>query len=385
MPDFSAAVLIVLFSFGQTIRFSLFSPEVRFSFLDIGVFILTCWTLVLNHGLLSRLIATHRRVFVALLVFLVIAVVSLITSGPGFGIPAVMVGGLYLLRFIVYSLLPFILATQFTVAKLRRLLIFLGLSVTLIGLYQYAYFPDIRHLTVLEWDPHYYRVVGTWLDPGFTGLLLVFSLIYLSTTPFLPRLGRLLAWAAGYLGLALTYSRSSYLAFLLAFAYLSWQKRSASLFIAIISLFALTLYLLPRPGGEGVNLQRTNSILARVINWRQSLVIFYRHPILGVGFNTYRAAQLHYGLLSSSNWQANHAGAGADSSLLFVAATTGIIGLVAYLRYWRVLFNFAQASPTIPPTFIAVLVHGLFLNSLFYPPVLLWLGLLLAIRVRTSD
>ena len=39
--------------------------------------------------------------------------------------------------------------------------------------FNYFIFPDVRSLAVDQWDPHYYRLVGSLLDPGFTGIILV--------------------------------------------------------------------------------------------------------------------------------------------------------------------------------------------------------------------
>jgi len=226
---------------------------------------------------------------------------------------------------------------------------------------QYLVFPDVRALTVAEWDPHYFRVVGTLLDPGFTGLILVFTLILatLRNHKFL--------WILAYIPFALTYSRSSYAAFLVSMAYIAWKIKGWKFFLGILLLFTVTIAILPRaPDGEGVKLERTNSIQARIDSWNTAWKIFTQHPILGVGFNVYRYAQ---GASLKS-----HAGAGADSSLLFVAATTGTLGLLAYLWYLKRLYSLEPITYYLIP----LLVHSLFLNSLFYPAVMVWIALLLA-------
>jgi len=266
----------------------------------------------------------------------------------------------------------------FSHSQLARLLLLLSLATLISGAYQYLFFPDIRHLQIFEWDPHYYRLVGTWLDPGFTGLIIVFGLIFIFHAPGLARSWRTLLWFLGYMALALTYSRASYFAFLISMAIISWRRRSLALWIGVLLLFGTTLILLPRPGGEGVNLQRTSTIQARLINWRQSWTIFSHHPVLGVGFNTYRYVQTRYGFLDSADWLVSHSGAGADSSILFVLATTGIVGGLVYLAYLRSMLTIRTYHHLLSTSLWAALGHSLFLNSLFYPPVLVWLGLLLA-------
>ena len=76
---------------------------------------------------------------------------------------------------------------------------------------------------------------------------------------------------------------------------------------------------------------------------------------------------------------------GSDSSLLFVFATTGIVGLMIFLYAGRVMFSStgrAVYGIAFVSSLVAVLIHSLFLNSLFYPWVMGWMGILLAISLK---
>ncbi len=140
-----------------------------------------------------------------------------------------------------------------------------------------------------------------------------------------------------------------------------------------------TLLILPRaPGGEGVKLERTSSVKARLLNWQNSASIFVKNPILGVGFNTYRYAQKQAGFLDTSKWLKSHAGAGADSSLLFIAATTGTVGFIFFIRYLKSVWKISSAGLFLRASLVALFFHSFFLNSLFYPFVLIWVSLMLA-------
>ena len=358
-------LLITSFIIGNIYRFSFFSPQVRISFLDISVIILTIVSLVRNKG---------RIIIKSVAVFAVVSLFSLLLS-TRYGLPAQMIGSFYWLRWVMYTSLPILFANSVSSLSLRRLMIILSLVIISVSWLQYIYFPDIRPWFYLGWDLHYYRVAGSFLDPGFTGLMLVFILIYLSISPLRSLSVSSLLWGLAYLGLALTYSRSSYLAFLVAMAYIALVNHSAKFFTLILLLFTLTIFWLPRsPDGEGVKLERTRSIQARLDSWRNGLIIWRDHPLLGVGFNVYRYAQKEYGFITSADWQQTHAGSGVDSSLLFVGATTGIIGLAAYLYYLRYLYS--VSSPLLRASLLAVLSHSLFLNSFFYPFVLVWLSLI---------
>lgn len=372
MSIFATITLVGAWLLGNISRFSFFSPDVRILPLDGVIFLLT----------LSAALLFRRRWWVSLrshsltrpvLVFSAISLISLLVSGLGYGLTALVVGGFYWGRWLTYSLLFASIIQLIKVETIPRLLLLLGISTAAVSWGQYLVLPDIRHLQAVGWDPHYYRVVGTLLDPGYTGIILVLFLVYLTVRMLNHNsIFHEVLWLFTYGTLALTYSRSSYLAFLVSQAFLSWQKRSAKLFIFSVLLLTATVYFLPRPGGEGVKLERTSTVSARLSSWKNSLTIFRDHPWLGVGFNTYRYAQNQYGFLDQSEWLASHAGAGADSSLLFVAATTGVIGLAAYLWYLSRLFSLPALRYYLP----ALLIHSLFLNSLFYPFVMVWLSLL---------
>lgn len=351
-------LLVISWLWGNLYKFSFFSSDVHLSLLDIVVFLIFIFST-------KKILNIYRPLIVPITSFTLVALLSLIIGTFRFGVNAGLIGSFYLIRWIIYTTLFVTLGSRIQITKLR----ILGMGTVIMGILQYALYPDIRSLTVAEWDPHYYRVVSTFLDPGFTGIIIVFTLILFTLKPLRNRVLNLLVWFVSYITLALTYSRASYLAFLVAFAWISWYKKSWKLFVGIALLFVVTIFVLPTsPGGEGVKLERTSTILARIDNWKNTIFIFGKNPILGVGFNTYRYAQ-GVNLVS-------HSGAGADSSLLFVAATTGIIGLLAYLWYLRRLYTLNPVAYTLQATIVALLVHSLFLNSLFYPAVMLWIALL---------
>lgn len=354
-------LLGVGFAIGNIYKFSFWSPDVKVSVLDCTVLVLTILGL--------RIKRYENKIVLPILVFFSVGVLSLVLAVPRFGGFTIMVGVMYLLRWIIYSLFFLSLVRLVKAHEVPKILLSLGLITAMMGLIQYIFYPDVRFLQMTEWDPHYFRVVGSLLDPGFTGILLVFTLIFLTQNPFKNRLINIIAWSASYITLALTYSRSSYLAFLAAMAWIAWKVKGWKFFVKMTLLLAVTIMVLPRsPDGEGVKLERTSSIAARIASWKTAGIIFAKAPILGVGFNTYRYAQ---GASLKS-----HAGAGADSSLLFVAATTGILGLGVYLWYLRRLFLLRTINHELQATLVAVLVHSLFLNSLFYPAVMVWLSLL---------
>jgi O-antigen ligase len=182
-----------------------------------------------------------------------------------------------------------------------------------------------------------------------------------------------------YIVLALTYSRASWLAFFVGMTVIAFYKKSWKLFLFIAGILALTWFLIPQPTGEGGKLTRTYTIQSRFENYQQAVKIFKEKPILGVGFNTLRYYQKKQGFLIEENWQTSQAGAGLDNSWLFVLSTSGILGFLGYLWIcFKALGKFKK--PLIVASLLALFVHAFFLNSLFYPWVMAWIWILLAME-----
>jgi O-antigen ligase len=155
------------------------------------------------------------------------------------------------------------------------------------------------------------------------------------------------------------------------------------LFVALFLLFANTNI-------EGLNPFRVVSSEARLKSAHEAVEIFSKSPILGVGFNSYRYAQIRYGTRSGGGVASSHADAGTDNSYLFVLATTGIVGFLFFIDF---LFNIVKVSlkkigkkeffPEITlASVIGIGINCIFLNSLFYAPIMAWLFILIGITVN---
>jgi len=382
---------LVLFPFGQLSRISLnlLGPEVNLYMTDVVLLLLLITWGIWRFGLKKR---KYQLPPLALPIFLfsAISLLSLGLASPLLSNREVMVAGLYLVRWLVYAGLYFVVFDVknrfFKTRDLLNFLVILGVAIAFFGFVQYFLWPNLKPLETLNWDPHYYRLVSTFLDPGFAGLILVLALVILINLLFEKKRNRwlILAGAIVYIALVLTHSRSSYLAFLAGIGIISWLRKNAKLFVIALVILLLSLAILPQPKGEGGKLARTYTVSYRFKNWQQAITITKDSPLLGVGFNAYRYAQRDYGFLEEEKWQESHAGAGVDSSLLFVLATTGILGLASYLWY---LANagalaFWQRKKIIGVVCLsslgAIVAHSFFLNSLFYPWIMGWLVILLA-------
>lgn len=379
--NFLIFLILIIFPFGQLTRLPLRIPEVNIYLQDLiigGLVIL--W--LLWHSL-KKIPLPRPPLIKSILLFVGIATISLLVNSFRLNLREIVIGGFYLLRWIFYAGIYFVIYDILIYdikwgKKLRWGLVWAGTATAIFGLLQYFLYPDLTNLVYLGWDPHRYRVFGTFFDPGFLGMILVLTLILLISFPTTRR-GVKIGGFITYVTLALTYSRSSYLAWLAGIGVIAWIKKAPKFFLIILLLGILTIFLLPRPpGSEGVRLEREESIWGRVRNWEQSITIAKDNPILGVGFNTYRYAQKGYGFLEKETWQESHSGAGADSSLLFVLATTGILGFLAYAWLLYDILIYHIRNPVVLPSIIALLIHSFFNNSLFYPWIMLWVWILIA-------
>lgn len=376
---------LTLFPFGVLARLPLktnWLPEVNFYLTDIVVGLIG---LIGPIGLICKKKYKLPKLAKPMMVFLGITAFSLLVNIPFFEKKQILVGFLYWLRLAAYFGLY--LMTNWTnwpnwTNLLKDGLLVVGGAVAVFGLVQYFFWPDLTALKYLNWDPHYYRLAGTFLDPNFTGIILVLSLFLLFSYPKLTIIHYSL-FIIHYLALALTYSRASWLAFLGGMAVILAYKKKLKFLGILVLIMILTLFALPKKwGGEGVRLERTSSVFSRLESWQNALIIAKKHPFFGVGFNTYRYAQKKYGFLEEEEkWLVSHAGAGVDNSFLFVLATSGIFGLGAFSwLIWEILRFSFKKSIFIFASVVAVLIHCLFNNTFFYPWVIGWLAIVLGIK-----
>lgn len=353
-------------------------PEANFYFGDILSFIISL-KFLLNYQKKPQKLKNLDKSFLA---FGGIASFSLFFNLPSLTFKEFLAAFFYLLRLwsfigVFFSFLKATLNPKESKAFLV-LLVSGGIFTAITGFLQYWLYPDLRSLTSLGWDPHLYRLAGLFFDPNFTGLYLVFTFLILNGLFFSAKTknkkGIFLLIIVSYLAIALTYSRSSYVALLVGFFFLLFWQKKPLLFLASGVIFFLTLLFLPKPAGEGVNLARTSTVNLRFENYKEGLAIFTKKPILGWGFNTYRYAKEK--ALGVKEEIPQHGGAGNDASFIFILATCGILGFILFLKLiLKTFFSFPPFNLTnqiFLSCLLSFLSHSLFNNSLFYPPLTLF-------------
>lgn len=318
------------------------------------------------------------------LFFILIALFSLIATPLYLTTAEYLTSFFYTIRFFLYIFLGWlILSGAFTFISLKQnihhVLLFSGVGLAILGLLQFIFLPDLQFLSRNGWDPHYFRTVSTFLDPNFLGSYLVLTLTLIVAHPkgVLNRHFGILTVLV-YLALLTTFSRGAYLAFLTAFGTLSILNKSAKLGFATILLFAgliLGFSTYQRLVAQPRGIDRTQSAEFRLDTWQQGLKLFQTHPVLGVGFNTYRYALRQYDL-ADEKFLSSRGASSNDSSLLYVASTTGGVGLVSYLLFLSSLLRIGPQNPILLSGLLGLTIQSFFANTLFYPPLFLWIILL---------
>ena len=177
----------------------------------------------------------------------------------------------------------------------------------------------------------------------------------------------------------LTYSRSALLMLIVGafvFLFLNTKKTQA---ILVVVIFLLSTTLVPKAyKTEGTNFFRIASSEARLGSAKQAIEIIRKNPFFGVGFNAYRYAKSRYGF-QPSMLEGSHADAGTDNSFLFLLATTGVIGFIAYLYMWFKILKINIRSKLLIASISALFVDSLFVNSLFYSFLMFWIWALVGL------
>ncbi len=264
------------------------------------------------------------------------------------------------------------------------LVLIAGASQAIIGIWQFGFRGEgPEHFAILG---DYFRAYGTFEQPnpfgGFVGLTAVFALGVFagSVVPLWPRLSDRLrmrrtprmmppafSWTwttfAGAcallcsVALLLSWSRGAWLGFAAGLAVLilflpkrRWVGVALLLAVLVTFLAGLQTGLLPSSVAErlvsfqedlrfgdvrGADINDANyAVLERLAHWQSALDMARANPWLGVGFGNYEPAYPDYALI---NWPypLGH----AHNYYLNILAETGVIGTLAYLALWGIVFG----------------------------------------------
>ena len=331
--------------------------------------------------------------------FVTVAAISTMMAVPRYVLDVTQTFGVaaFLIRWLLYfGWYPFIVACfdADQIHSVWRRFDHAIMAIAIFGLFQTVFLPGFAQMIhtggvgVPSWDIQGRRLVSTILDPNFAGILLVF--------PLLMRLARVAEglrerkWPLLVLGAAalMTVSRSSLLAFAIGMLVIVSARgvsaRLMKLFLAgaVVGLPFITVFL---AFVSGFNKLRVDASAAqRLVPWIRAFGLVRDHPVLGVGFNAISYAQMDRGWRTYGGSDVS-----MDGGLLFVAAMTGVVGVLLYMgmlgsavrrarKLWR-----DETAPGADRAFatgtaaitVAVVVHSFFVNSLMLPFVmqLMWI------------
>jgi len=340
MIYYALVLSLLVWPFGQLLSFDLSILPTTVYFMDFSMGVLTI-SLLCSSKARDQLV--KDRLFWPLVVFLSAASLSLLININGLSGENILISVSYLLRLFVYP------SAYFAVKHIayNRIKLPLTISISLfcaLGTMQYALMPDMRYLKLIGFDDHYYRLVGTFFDPNFTGAILGgVSLAAIGFYKWTPAVITLVM-------LALTFSRASYLSFSSGLILLL-IKQKRIIYISLLALLAFVIFVIPKPFGEGVNLLRTFSIFSRIDSWYDGLALLIQKPVFGWGYNTLRS-------ITGERYQ-------IDNSFIYVAATTGVLGITSFIYLIYRSFKSIRVFPGFL-FIISLVIHSLFNNGLFY-------------------
>lgn len=410
---FGLSIILLLPLAGELIRLPI-GPENGVLIADVVIpFFVLGWII---KNIIKKDSMPKASLAVPLLLFVTVASLSLLQSLIFLSLSEVISGSLYLIRFLQYGFLYFIvLQTVQTTKQVKMVLKILTLSAFLLalaGFIQLIVYPDLAALEELGYDPHINRLVSTWLDPNFVGGLLAFVMsillgITLHTKKNTHIVGLLCIMAFLGAALFLTFSRSAYLALIAGVFLISLFQSRKILLIAII-LFSLGLMASPRAQERvGELAQSATSLIfssvdtpdptakLRLESWGQTWQLIQKRPLIGSGYNNLRSVNYQEGFIKDLDV---HSGSGSDSSLLTILATTGIMGFIPFLFLYLIPLKTAFTTwrnKKIPAFsrgyslgmtggIAALFIHSIFVNSLLFPQILIFLWISFALLETLS-
>ncbi len=330
MASILLTICWLIFPLGQLAKIDIFSLSVPI--FDILLVLLVFFSLKKN------------RYHKSLIIF---GSIALATSILNIKHPISLQASLYLLRLVTLLLLS---ASSMNHNNMLPTYI-AYLSFLFWGFIQYFFWPDNTLLLQNGWDPHTNRLLGTLMDPTFTGLVLVLFLFW----QLFQRRPKKWLLLLNYTAIALTYSRSSLLSLFIPLTCLFLSKKRFTHVFGLCCLLIATIYLLPKPYGESTNLSRSNSIFAKIENYKEGIKLFGKSPLLGIGYNNIGFFRENQG----------HASWGFDNSFLNIACTTGILGLLSFLYYiFSLYLRFNKYQKIL---LVVSIIHSFFSNSLLNP------------------
>ena len=276
-----------------------------------------------------------RHVFLALAIFLLVNLLSCITSvAIGHSISA------FFTKTLEYALFFIIIADLFSdVIRMKTLIFVVLVSVTLCyinGIVQYFTGFDIVRKEVLLSD----RIAGSLINPNDFGsyvimfIPLLAGLVFVKKLFFRYRVTILVVFLISLFCLIFSYSRGSWLGFLVGILFFGFV-RSKKLFLCFMIILIAGAFFLPervKHRMQQIDSMEKVTTNHRIALWKESISIVEDWPILGTGLNTYTVVGPHYKIHPQG-------GIYPHNSYLHMAAEIGLVGIGAFVWFLWVIFR----------------------------------------------
>ena len=217
------------------------------------------------------------------------------------------------------------------IKSISIILILSGFAASVLGLIQYLYIKDLRFLRYFSWDDHYYRLIGPFIDPAFTGIIICLGLL-LTILKLKKNLVYYTIIFTKISAIFLTYSRSTYLALFSGLLLVGIEKKAIRKISPIVIVILIIIKLLPSQFGESTKLTRISTIFYRIDNYKSAVKIIKNNPVLGVGFNNVHLIKEEEGYFLKDKYLTNSR-SGFDNSILSLWIMSGIAGVISLLVF----------------------------------------------------
>ena len=362
---------------GQLVQLPIFGLSIPL--IDIAI-ILSFFLLLTRIKSMSGLFRlTSFRWFLG---FIALLLVSLGVNMGGFSFHEIATAGAYLARLALYGLVGFMLWPTLTQKNMTFYLSALGLAFSAfvaISFFVFGLFPNFEIFDYLEWDPHRFRLVGTFFDPNYSSVLLGFG-ITLSILVLL-QLGMknwqwILALALNFGALMATTSRTGLVALVVGVSTLIIFIRSRWAWAFLIILVTSAL-LIPSVQSRLKHAFTDDSLRHRQESWTEGWQLTTENPVFGVGYNL--LPNIRQETVLNPKLLGSHTISGFDSSLLTISATSGFTGLILFLLFvislcLNALNNIFKRQNIFSRWFlistVSLGVASIFINAWLYPPLL---------------
>lgn len=377
-------ISIFFLSLGQIERISLLDNKINFYIHEILVVVFILIGLFQVNLKFKKKI-NLRSYSSYWLFFIIWCLVSFIFGSFNYSLLKNLISFFYLIRLVTYTFFFTVLKrlVEEKVLSIKNLnygLLFFIFFSLVTSTVQYFFYPNLRNLYYLGWDPHWNRIFGLFFDTSVTSIILGVSSLYLFHNFYINKTKNkkflfFCFFISSLILFFLTYSRIGYIAFSLSILfYLFRQKRY--LFIIIFLLISpIIIFNLPRPEGESVKLERLFSIKSRIEDVNQGIKIWEKNNLLGVGYNRIRFNKVYENNPNSAS--------GFSSSYITILVSTGVVGLSIFIAFLYLLFKKLWFDVFGSSFLLMVYFAGIF-DNLFFQAHIYYL-LCLVLTMQLSD